>query len=73
MFVRRKKNPSGVVSVQVIDKSTGRYKLLQTIGSSKEESEIESLVLQGKEWIKSHGGQMEFDFNVDRDQTEHIG
>ena len=27
MFVRQKKNPSGVVSIQVIDKSTGRYKV----------------------------------------------
>ena len=27
MFVRKKKNKSGVISVQVIDKSSGRYKV----------------------------------------------
>jgi hypothetical protein len=48
MFVRKKRNPSGIVSVQVIDKSTGRYKLLKTTGSSKEESAISSLVPEGK-------------------------
>lgn len=72
MFVRKKINPSGVVSIQVIDKSSGRYKLLKTMGSSKEKSEIDYLVLKGKEWIKSHGGQLEFDFTLDRSQTEQF-
>ncbi len=28
MFVRQKKNKSGVISIQVIDKSSGKYKVL---------------------------------------------
>ncbi|NDV84999.1 IS1634 family transposase [Bacteroides sp. 51] len=72
MFVRKKKNRSGAISIQVIDKSSGRYKVIKTIGSSNDESEIATLVLRGKEWIKSHGGQMEFDFNIDQDQTEQV-
>jgi hypothetical protein len=30
MFARQKKNKSGVISVQVIDKSSGKYKLIKT-------------------------------------------
>lgn len=62
MFIRRKKNKSGVFSVQVIDKSTGKYRLLKTIGSSAHEQEIKDLVLLGEEWIKNQQGQVVLDF-----------
>lgn len=41
MFVRKKKNKSGVISIQVIEKSKGKYKVLKTIGSSSRDLEIE--------------------------------
>ena len=67
MFLRRKQNKSGVVSVQVIDKSSGKYKLLKTIGSSKIEAEIDNLCKEGKNWIKAINGSLELDFNqIDR-------
>lgn len=72
MFVRRKKNKSGVISVQVIDKSTGKYKVLKTIGSSSEPEVIEHLVKEGKIWIKDRIGQKELDFTCERDFTETI-
>jgi len=59
MFVRKKKNPSGIVSVQIIDKSRGRYHVVKTIGSSSEISEIESLHYQGKRWISMHSGEQD--------------
>jgi len=37
MFIRKKKNPSGVISIQIIDKSLGKYKVIRTIGSSSDE------------------------------------
>jgi hypothetical protein len=43
MYVCKKKNPSGVVSVQVIDRSIGRYKLIKTVGSSSSSEEVERL------------------------------
>ena len=63
MFVRKKKNKSGVVSIQVIDKSSGKYKLLRTIGSSDNALEIESLFKAGKSFIKEKENQVEIDFN----------
>jgi len=44
MFVRKKKNKSGSISVQIIDKSQGGYKVVTTIGSSKDKNEINSFI-----------------------------
>jgi transposase len=56
MFVRQKPNRSGSVSVQVIDKTNG-YRVVQTIGSSREPEEIERLVELGKAFIARQRGQ----------------
>jgi transposase len=72
MFVRKKNNPSGVISVQVIDKSLGKYRVVKTIGSSSAHQEVEVLVLQAKEWIKTQSRQLEFDFTCTRAQTESL-
>ncbi|GHV36666.1 hypothetical protein FACS1894180_2700 [Bacteroidia bacterium] len=57
MFIRKKKNPSCVVSVQVIDKSGGRYHVVKTVGSSSDASEIENLYQQGKKWLSAYLGE----------------
>jgi len=43
MFIREKKNSSGSVSVQIISKARGRYKVVKTIGCGAERHKIESL------------------------------
>jgi hypothetical protein len=40
MFIRKKKNKSGSVSVQLISKSSGKDKLVKRIGSSSDEQQI---------------------------------
>ena len=72
MFVRKKPNKSGVISVQVIDKSRGSYKVLKTIGSSQDLSDIERFVSIGKDWIKERRGIQEFDFTNYRHQTQLV-
>ena len=59
MFVRKKKNKSGVVSIQVIDKKHGKYKVVKTIGSSSDILNIELLFQQGKQWISSYSGEQD--------------
>lgn len=44
VFIRKKKNTSGSLSVQIIDKSSGKYRVVQTVGSSGHLDEIERLV-----------------------------
>jgi len=57
VFIRKKKQRSGRISVQVIDKSSGRSRVLKTIGSSHDPDEVELLVAEGKRWIAEYGGQ----------------
>ncbi len=56
MFIRNKKNKSGVISVQIIDKSTGKYKVVKTMGSSSDTVEVQKLVYQAAQWIKETRG-----------------
>lgn len=71
MFVRRKKNPSGVVSIQIIDKSKGRYEVVKTIGSSMDVPTIESLYLQGKQWISARIGEQDI-FKTHNQSVEEL-
>lgn len=63
MFIRQKKNKSGVISIQVIDKSNGKYKLLKTIGSSSDQLKINQLVIDAEVWLKKHQRLIEIDFS----------
>ncbi len=59
MFVRKKRNPSGIISVQIIYKSHGKYRMVETDGSSSDPDEVERLYLRGKEMIaRMHGQQV---------------
>lgn len=57
-----------MVSIQVIDKSSGKYKLIKTIGSSAVEAEIVRLTHKAQEFINSYGGQQQLDFILGDDQ-----
>lgn len=50
MFVRKKKNRSGSVSIQIIDKTDG-YRVFRTIGSAVDPDEIKQLVLKARRLI----------------------
>ena len=56
MFVRQKRNKSGRISVQVIDKSAG-YRVAKTIGTADEPGEIDRLVELGKVFIERQSRQ----------------
>ena len=47
MFVRKKKNQSGSVSIQIIKKINRTNRVIKTIGSSKDPAEIERLFQKG--------------------------
>lgn len=68
MFIRKKKNKSGVISVQVIDKSKGKYQLVKSIGSSLDEREIEVLYSKAKEFIRNVSGQSALNFEIQREK-----
>jgi len=72
MFVRRKPNKSGLISIQVIDKSTGKYKLVKTIGSSADPIELKRLELVGREWISKTKGELLLDLNDVQRQADQL-
>jgi len=52
MFVRKKKNSSGSISVQLIKKINGKSKVIESIGCSDDEKEIENLYQEALNRIK---------------------
>jgi hypothetical protein len=48
MFLRKLKNRSGSISVQIISKAHGKYKVVKSIGSGISDQEIEKLMFLGK-------------------------
>lgn len=53
MFIKRKKNQSGTVSIVVAEKISGYYKELTTIGIARTQEEIDSLIMKGRKWIEA--------------------
>lgn len=72
MFVRKKKNKSGVISVQIIDKSSGHYKVLKTIGSSSKESQVNELYIKAKNWIAQNSLQNALDFEQEDQLVQQV-
>ena len=67
MFVRKKLNKSGVISVQVIEKQLGKSTLVKTIGSSSSSKEITSLDAEANRFIAERPGQISFHFDKDNE------
>ncbi len=63
MFVRKKKNRSGSITVVIVDKHHGKFKEIHNFGTVRGDSEVESLCKEGRKWISTHGGiQASLDF-----------
>jgi len=70
MFVRKKKNRSGSVSIQIIEKINRKNKVLRTIGSSSDPQEIEKLYKQALYEMPSLYGATLFDPPEDTNITD---
>ena len=65
----RKKNDSGAISVQAIDKSSGKYIVVITIGRSSDPDEVQKLVQKTKQWTQYKFGTIELDFEYNIEKT----
>ena len=68
MFVRRKANKSGTVSVHVVSKNHKKYKVERSFGTGRTESDIVRLKEQAKQYVRSQEGFVDFLF-IDREET----
>src|SRR5665647_2019672 len=68
MFIRQKNNKSGTVSIQIIDKSRGRYKTVKTIGTSMDPLELDRLNALAKSELIHLSPQLDINFNIDKEK-----
>jgi hypothetical protein len=70
MFVRKKKNRSGTVSVVIVSKQSGTYREVRSIGTSSDASEVAEYVHQGNDWIRQQNALPDMFDNYEREQSE---
>lgn len=63
MFVRRNRNRSGTVSVQVLEKKGRSNRLVRTFGTSSDEEELRRYELEARMWIDEQAGPAIFDLD----------
>jgi hypothetical protein len=68
MFVRRKANKSGTVSVQAVSKHRGQYKVERSFGTGRTESEVVRPEEQAMQYVRAQGDFVD-DLFIDRDET----
>jgi len=69
MFVRKKPNKSGSISIQIVDKSSGAYRVVQTVGVATEPKAIETLLLKAHQELARLQKQKTFAFLSDQDEA----
>lgn len=76
MYIRKKKNRSGTISVVVVSKSSGKYKEIQCFGTVNTEDEVQRLCNDAQKWIHTYGSQQELDFDENKgrelEETERV-
>ena len=63
MYVRKKKNRSGTISVVVVSKSSGKYEEIKSFGTADSIEDTENLCDAAQRWINTYAGQRELDFD----------
>ena len=63
VFVRRLKHKNGRTYVQVVEKLSGKYKVLKSFGSAQSPMDLDALVEKATRWINKTKGSVEIDFN----------
>ena len=69
MFVRRKPNKTGTISVQVIDKSGGKYRVVKSFGTGVTESELLEIEKQARTFIQQKQGLSRDLFDNEEEQN----
>jgi len=68
VYIRKKKNKSGSISVQIIDTSATTDQLIKTIGSTKDKDKLKELLKEARSFISNYTGQEEIQFEYSEDK-----
>lgn len=66
MFIRKRKNASGSVTVAVVVKQNGRFKEVKIFGTATSEEEVSELFGEAQHWMLLNKGQTSIDFDGER-------
>ena len=69
VFIRKKQNKSGAISIQLISKDRGKYQVMETIGSSSNSEQVEQLYQQAKDRIAELAQQSSFNFDIEKERA----
>ena len=76
MFVRKKKNRSGSISVVVVSKERGKFREVRNFGTAKSEERADILWNDAQQWLRSYAGQQDLDFENSKEreaeETERV-
>jgi transposase len=72
MFIRRKKNPNGFTTIQIVDKSSGLYRVIKNFGVAKTKTQQEQYLKEAQTWINQRLGRTELDFYSEDKQVEAL-
>ena len=72
MFLRKLKNRSGSICVQIISKAAGKYKVVSTIGSGCNEQEVQKLWFLGKQELERLSNQSHLFVSEKDTVVEHV-
>lgn len=68
MFIRKKQNKSGSISVQIIDTSGKANHLIKTIGSTKDENQLKELLKEAHQFVSKYRKQEELELSYKEDE-----
>lgn len=63
MFVRKLKHSNGKIYVQIVEKQSGKYRVLKSFGGTADENVLQFLVHKAERWIRQQTGLQELDFS----------
>ncbi len=66
MFIRKRKNPSGSISIAAVVKRHGKYRELKIFGTATTDEDVSKLYAEAQNWLLTHGNQLPIDFDDER-------
>ncbi len=66
MYIRKKKNRSGSITVVAVSKARGYYEEVLNFGTAVCDDDVASLYAKAMFWLNTHGNQLPLDFDDER-------
>ena len=73
MFIRSLYNKKTAKTyIQVVDKSSGRYRVVKSFGGSDNADKLNELKMKARQWLDEQQGLQSFDFSNEQQEFEHF-